>query len=237
MELIKVKNATEGGKVAFDLLKDGLDQGIKTIGLPTGNSPLTLYKEIAESNINFEDILTINLDEFVGMNKSDKKSFANFMDDNLFKFKKFRRNVIPDGRAEDLTKECQQYEQFADENPIDIMFLGIGQNGHIAFNEPGSSVDSLTRVVTLTEQTVNAVEQGFGFKSLEKTPKKAITMGIKSITKSKKIVLLAYGDSKAPIIKKLIESEIDANVPASILRSHPDFIVIADEKARKLLKK
>src|SRR5699024_391010 len=122
-------------------------------------------------------------------------------EDNLFQYKKFKQNLVPDGCASDLEKECAEYEKFADEHPIDMMFLGIGQNGHIAFNEPGTSFDSVTRVVELTDQTVQAMKDGFGFESLEKTPKKAISMGIKSIINSKKIVLLVYGKSKAAALE------------------------------------
>ncbi|MGO2853518.1 MAG: glucosamine-6-phosphate deaminase, partial [Tetragenococcus koreensis] len=140
---------------------------------------------------------------------------------------------VPNGKATDLDAECQRYDGVIADNPIDIQVLGIGQNGHIGFNEPGTSFDATTHVVELTDSTVNANKRYFD--KIEDVPTRALTMGIQSIMKSKKIILMAFGKAKADAVKSMLEGEVTENLPASVLQNHGDVVVILDEDAASKL--
>ena len=161
MEIIRVKNAEEGGKKAFEIIKEGMNKGAKVLGLATGSTPVTLYKEMTSSDLDFSEMTSVNLDEYVGLGGSDEQSYRHFMDVQLFDKKPFKETFVPDGKAEDLEAACKKYDQIIDAHPIDIQILGIGQNGHIGFNEPGASFDGTTSVVDLTESTINANKRFF----------------------------------------------------------------------------
>jgi glucosamine-6-phosphate deaminase len=233
MEIIKVANAEEGGKKAFELIKSGMVNGAKTLGLATGSTPVTLYKEMTESDLDFSEMTSLNLDEYVGLGGNDAQSYRHFMNEQLFTKKPFKETFVPNGKAEDLAAECQHYEEIIDAHPIDIQILGIGQNGHIGFNEPGTPLDSLTHVVELTESTINANKRYFD--KVEDVPTRAVSMGIGSILKGKKMILMAYGEAKADAVKGMINGPVSVDLPASALQNHPDVVVIVDAAAASKL--
>lgn len=233
MEIIKVTNAAEGGKKAFELIKEGMNNGAKVLGLATGSTPETLYKEMITSDLDFTHMTSVNLDEYVGLGGEDAQSYRYFMNDQLFSKKPFKETFVPNGKAEDLAAECKHYESIIDGNPIDIQILGIGQNGHIGFNEPGTPLDSLTHVVELTESTINANKRYFD--KVEDVPTKAVSMGIGSIMKGKKMILMAYGEAKADAVKGMIDGPVSVDLPASALQNHADVVVIIDEAAASKL--
>lgn len=229
MEIIRVKNAEEGGKKAFEIIKEAMENGIKTLGLATGSTPVTLYKEMTESDLDFSELTSVNLDEYVGLGGNDAQSYRHFMNTQLFDKKPFKETFVPNGKAEDLAAECKHYDEIIEKHPVDIQILGIGQNGHIGFNEPGAPLDGLTSVVDLTESTINANKRFFD--KVEDVPTKAISMGIGSILKGKKIILMAYGEAKADAIKGMIDGAVTTHLPASALQNHSDVVVIIDEAA------
>ena len=235
MKVITVKNQLEGAKIGFDLLKEAMDNGAKTLGLATGSTPVEFYNQIVKSNLDFSDMTSVNLDEYVGLDGSDEQSYRYFMSKHLFNEKPFKENFLPNGKAADLEAETKAYDQIIAEHPIDFQILGIGQNGHIGFNEPGEAFEKETHVVDLQESTIKANARFF--ENEEDVPRQAISMGIASIMAAKSIVLMAYGESKAEAIKGMVEGEITEDMPASILQKHTDVVVIADEAAAALLSK
>ena len=198
MQIIRVANAEEGGKKAFELIKEGMNNGAKVLGLATGSTPETLYKEMTASDIDFTEMTSVNLDEYVGLGGEDEQSYRYFMNKHLFDKKPFKETFVPNGKAEDLDAASAEYEKIIDAHPVDIQILGIGQNGHIGFNEPGTPLDSLTHVVELTESTINANKRYFD--KVEDVPTRAVSMGIGSIMKGKKMILMAYGEAKAAAV-------------------------------------
>jgi glucosamine-6-phosphate deaminase len=235
MKVITVKNQLEGAKIGFNLLKEAMDNGAKTLGLATGSTPVEFYNQIVKSDLDFSDMTSVNLDEYVGLDGSDEQSYRYFMSKHLFNEKPFKENFLPNGKAADLEAETKAYDQIIAEHPIDFQILGIGQNGHIGFNEPGTSFEETTHVVDLQESTIKANARFF--ENEEDVPRQAISMGIASIMAAKSIVLMAYGESKAEAIKGMVEGEITEDMPASILQKHADVVVISDEAAAALLSK
>lgn len=235
MEIIKVATIEEGSKVAFDLIKKSIENGAKVFGLATGSTPEYFYKEILSSDLDFSDKISINLDEYVGLGEGDEQSYDTFMKEHLFNQKPFSKSYLPDGKTSDLKAEVKRYDQVIDNHPIDFQILGIGQNGHIGFNEPGSSFDLTTHVVDLTPSTIQANSRYFD--KIEDVPTQAISMGIKSVMKSKEIVLMAWGEQKADAVAKMINGEVSEDLPASILQNHPNVTVIVDAKAATILNK
>ncbi|MEG0255875.1 MAG: glucosamine-6-phosphate deaminase [Vagococcus sp.] len=236
MKIIKVKDNVEGGRKAFEIIKDEMVAGnVKTLGLATGSTPETLYNELVASDLDFSTLNSVNLDEYVGLKSEDDQSYHYFMKKHLFNEKPFKNNYLPDGMAADGKKECARYDQIIADNPIDIQILGIGENGHIGFNEPNSPFEGTTSEVELTESTIKANSRNF--EKQEDVPTHAYSMGIKSILQAKKIILLAYGPKKAEAILNTIEGPITENVPASALQKHDNVIVIVDEKAAESLTK
>lgn len=233
MRIIRVQNQIEGGQVAFSLLKDEIAKGAKTLGLATGSTPLALYDEIRKSDLDFSDMTSVNLDEYVGLAADNDQSYHYFMQENLFRAKSFKESFLPNGLASDLQEETRRYDQVIAEHPIDFQILGIGHNGHIGFNEPGTSFDVTTHVVNLAEDTIKANSRFFD--SIDDVPKQAISMGIQSIMQSKMIVLMAYGQGKADAIKQMIEGPVTEDLPASVLQKHPNVVVIVDEAAASAL--
>lgn len=233
MRIIRVQNQIEGGQVAFSLLKDEMAKGAKTLGLATGSTPLAFYDEIRKSDLDFSDMTSVNLDEYVGLAADNDQSYHYFMQENLFRAKSFKESFLPNGLASDLQEETRRYDQVIAEHPIDFQILGIGHNGHIGFNEPGTSFDVTTHVVNLAEDTIKANSRFFD--STDDVPKQAISMGIQSIMQSKMIVLMAYGQGKADAIKQMIEGPVTEDLPASVLQKHPNVVVIVDEAAASAL--
>ena len=212
------------------------------LGLATGSTPIGLYKELVrmhkEEGLDFSKVTTFNLDEYVGLPPEHNQSYHYFMWENLFKHINIDpRNVyIPQGMAENVDEFCEWYENRIKEvGGIDLQILGIGSNGHIAFNEPGSSLGSRTRIKTLKESTRR--DNARFFSSIDEVPKYAITMGIGTIMEAQEIILLASGKNKADALKKTVEGPITAMCPASTLQLHRKATIIADEEAASLLDK
>ena len=231
--IIRVKNAEEGGKKAFELIKEGVQNGAEVFGLATGSTPETLYQEMVKSDLDFSNWISVNLDEYVGLSGDNDQSYRYFMNEHLFNKKPFKATYVPNGKAEDLEEECRRYEEIISNHPIDIQILGIGENAHIGFNEPGTPFDAPTQVVELTESTINANKRNF--EKVEDVPTTAISMGIGSIMKSKKIILMAFGEAKAEAIANTINGGITVDVPASVLQNHADVTIIIDEAAASKL--
>ncbi|MGP4067095.1 glucosamine-6-phosphate deaminase [Halobacillus sp. B29] len=208
------------------------------LGLATGSTPLQTYHEMVEGykrrSVDYRHISTINLDEYVGLGEKDPQSYHFFMKKHLFDKININpaRTYIPNGLAEDLEDECRRYEQLIDQiGPPDLQILGIGENGHIGFNEPHTSFKSETHMIKLAESTRKANARFF--ESLENVPRKAITMGIQSILKSKKILLLASGENKAEAISSLLKEPPSEDMPASALCYHEDVTLLVDKEAYK----
>jgi glucosamine-6-phosphate deaminase len=210
------------------------------LGLATGSTPTGLYKELIrdhqQNKTSYKEINTFNLDEYIGIPKKDRHSYHYFMCEHLFEHIDIplEQTHIPDGTAKDLDEECRRYEQFINEHGgIDLQILGIGQNGHIGFNEPGTPFASRTHIIDLAESTRKANARFF--ESIEDVPKQAITMGIDSIMDSKEIFLLISGSSKAKALARLMNGDISEQFPASVLKNHGNVTIFADKEATALL--
>ncbi len=235
MKVIKVENQVEGGKVAFEILKEKLANGAQTLGLATGSSPLEFYKEIVESDLDFSNLTSVNLDEYVGLDGDNPQSYRHFMQENLFNQKPFKESFLPRGVKDHAEAEVERYNQILADHPVDLQILGIGRNGHIGFNEPGTPFDSQTHLVELDQSTIEANARFFD--KIEDVPTQAISMGIKNILDAKSIILFAYGESKAEAIAGTVSGPVTENLPASSLQNHPDVTIIADAEALSLLEK
>jgi len=210
------------------------------LGLATGSTPTGVYKRLIQDHeVNktpYKQVNTFNLDEYIGISKKDPNSYHYFMCENLFDHIDIPldHTHIPDGTAKDLDEECRRYEQFIQEHGgIDLQILGIGQNGHIGFNEPGTSFGSRTHIINLAESTRKANSRFF--ESLEDVPTQAITMGIASIMESKEIFLLVSGASKAEALARLVNGEVSEQFPASVLKNHQNVTIFADKEASAIL--
>lgn len=242
MQIIKVKDYKELSRKAASILASQLILKPKSIiGLATGSTPIGTYEELIrlynEGVISFSDVITFNLDEYCGLESNDINSYYNFMNTNLFNHIDIKKeNInIPDGLAGDIKSECECYEKKIEKSGgIDVQLLGIGRNGHIGFNEPSSKFESKTFLVNLDEDTIEANSRFFD--NIEDVPRQAVSMGVKTIMSSKKILMLANGEEKAEILYKAIYGDIIPEVPASILQLHPDVTIIVDEKAGSYLK-
>lgn len=240
MNVIKVKDYEEMSARASDYLLDKIQKlENPVIGLATGSTPEGLYKQLIAKNekISFKNVTTFNLDEYVGLNKGDPNSYHFYMNDKLFNHIDIVKDNthLPNGDAEVLEQECRDYESAIREAGfMDVQILGIGGNGHIGFNEPGTPFTSRTHVVDLNESTRQANARLFN--SLEDVPKQAITMGIETITQSKEILLLISGKEKAEAAAKLMEGPVDEQFPASVLKKQDNVTVIVDEPALSKLK-
>lgn len=210
------------------------------LGLATGSTPEKVYQKLIElyqkGLISFKDVITFNLDEYLGLSKTHEQSYYYYMMDNLFHhidIEKENVNIL-DGKALDIDQECKDYEdRIKKAGGIDLQLLGIGRNGHIGFNEPSEEIESNTRLVDLTEETID-VNSRF-FDSIEEVPTKAVTMGIKTIMNARKIILIANGEEKAQAIYDTVRGPISPKNPGSILQLHCDTTIIVDEEAGKLL--
>lgn len=240
MKIVKADNYEKMIIISYNLLKNEIEKNNNLVlGLPTGETPLGLYKMLIKSyqnkEISFNNIITFNLDEYVGLTPENKNSYHYYMYNNLFDHININKNnvYIPNGLASDIEKECQEYENKIDSFGIDIMFLGIGENGHIGFNEPNDFFISETHKVKLDEKT--KISNSRFFKSYEEVPDFAISMGIKSIFKSKKIILLANGEKKAQAVYNTIKGNITPLFQSSILQLHSDTTIILCNGADKYL--
>lgn len=227
MNYIKVENELEGAEVLTEIIGDLLAQNaLHVLGLATGGTMIPVYQQWVASSLDFSQVTTFNLDEYVGVTPENENSYAYFMDQHLFNHKPFKEIHLLDGMAQDLQVECARYEQLLTDKKLDLQLLGVGENGHIAFNEPGTSFHSTTHLAELTEDTVT-VNSRF-FEPGELVPNTALTMGIQSIMNAKKIVLLAFGERKQAAIAKLKEGKVDPDWPITKLLDHEDVTIITD---------
>ena len=233
MKVIRVENQVEGAKVALEILKEKLAQGAKTLGLATGSSPIEFYKQIIASDLDFSELTSVNLDEYVGLSEDNPQSYRYFMNEQLFDKKPFKESFLPNGVAEDAEAEVKRYNQVLADHPVDLQILGIGTNGHIGFNEPGTSFDSTVHIVDLQQSTIQANARFF--EKIEDVPIQAISMGIRNILDAKSIILFAYGASKAQAIAGTVQGQVTEALPASALQGHEDVVIIADKEALSLL--
>jgi len=241
MKIIKVKDYDEMSTTACELMVDR----IKTIknpalGLATGSTPIGLYQQLIDTykqeNVSFKNVTTFNLDEYIGLGKDNPNSYHFFMSEKLFHHIDIRpeQTYVPNGVASDLKQESVDYERLIQkENGIDLQVLGLGTNGHIGFNEPGTPFTSRTDIVDLAQATLDANARFFD--SIDEVPTQAVTMGIESIMEGKEIVLLVSGEEKAEALKRTIKGEITESFPASILQTHQHVTIIADEAALSLI--
>ena len=241
MKLIVVENYEELSKVAAQEYANVIKENPKAVlGLATGGSPIGMYKELIKmyenKELDFSNVTTVNLDEYVGLNPEHEQSYRHFMNENLFKHINvdITKTFVPNGLAEDLAAQCKEYDEKINElGGIDVQLLGIGNNGHIAFNEPDTELSAGTHVISLTQNTIEANARFFD--NIDDVPKTAITMGVGGIMKAKKIILIASGESKAEAIKGIFSGKITTENPASMLQMHRDAVVIVDKDAAKLL--
>jgi len=241
MNIIVCNNKKEFDEKAAQFLASQIQEKPDSVlGLATGSTPVGMYHELIKmyknKQISFEQVKTFNLDEYVGLDKDHPQSYHAFMYENLFNHIDIKKeNVhLPDGKADNLEQECASYEEKIKEaGGVDLQVLGIGHNGHIGFNEPKTPFESVTHVVDLDERTIQANSRFFD--SIDQVPRKAVSMGIKSIMQAKKILFLATGADKAEIVAKALQGPVTPDVPASVLQLHPDVTVILDKEAASKL--
>lgn len=240
MKIIIVENYDEMSDQGAELIAQVIQNDpCATLGLATGSTPIGLYQRLIKKNergeISFKDVKTVNLDEYVGLNGENEQSYRYFMNVQLFNHVNIDKNNthVPCGVADDMEKECERYTALLQEHPQDIQLLGLGSDGHIGFNEPGSPFEGHTHVVELEESTIR--DNARLFARIEDVPRRAITMGIADVMQAKSILLLANGANKAAAVKAMIQGEVDENCPASILQRHHNVTVIIDKEAAKLL--
>ena len=243
MEIIIQPSHHQIGPLAANLITKAIQKKPNlTLGLATGSTPIELYKTLVrfhkEDGLDFSKVTTFNLDEYIGLPTKHPQSYHTFMEKHLFDHVNIpsKNRHIPQNTAKDHDSLCVQYEEkIVDAGGIDIQILGIGTDGHIAFNEKGSSLASRTRPVTLSQSTLLANAIHFGGNP-NAVPEMAITMGIGTIMEAKQCMLLASGTSKSTAIASAIEGPVTAMIPASILQTHPDTIFLIDEDAALELK-
>lgn len=237
MNILRVKNYDDMSEKACSILVDKINNSAQpVIGLATGSTPEGLYKKLIEEysrgNVSFKQTTTFNLDEYIGLSKTHLNSYHYYMKDHLFRHIDIDMGdvFVPDGEASDLEMACRNYDELIHgEKNIDLQILGLGLNGHIGFNEPGTSFASRTHIVNLAESTRQANARFFP--SIDDVPTKAITMGIETIMESKEIIVLVSGKTKAGAVDRFINGEISEAFPASILQKHSNVTIVGDEAA------
>lgn len=240
MNVIITKGYEEMSSKAFELMKEVVTRNpAAVLGLATGTTPLGLYERMArdhrENGTSYREIKTVNLDEYEGLDITSDQSYVRFMHEKLFRHLDIdpKNTNIENGMARDAERECARYNALLEDMRQDIQVLGIGSNGHIAFNEPGTPFEAETHVVDLAESTIR--DNSRLFARPEDVPRRAYTMGPKNIMNAKKILILASGANKARAVYGLVEGEVTEQLPASILQRHPDCTLVCDEAAASLL--
>lgn len=241
MNVLVMKNTQEIGKAAGTMFAaQVISKPNSVLGLATGSTPIPTYQYMIElykqGVVDYSKVTTYNLDEYCGLTHDHDQSYYYFMQENLFKGINVPTESIHvlNGVAPDAQAECDAYDAAIDAaGGIDLQILGIGNNGHIAFNEPCSSFPAKTHIVSLTQSTIEANKRFF--ESIDDVPKQAITMGIGSIMKARNIILIATGAAKAEAVKAMINGPVDPQCPASILQFHPNVTIFLDEPAASLL--
>lgn len=242
MEIIILNDPLAVGEKTAEIFIKTIEKKPNAIlGLATGSSPLPTYKELIKAHknhqVSFKNVKTFNLDEYVGLPEGDSNSYRHFMNENLFNHLDIHKpnTHIPSVKHEALEHPEQYDELIKQAGGIDVQLLGLGVNGHIGFNEPGTKFDSLTSVVNLTPSTIAANARFF--KNESEVPTKAVSMGLGSIMQAKKIVLIATGLNKSEAIKHLVEDAPNENWPVTVLKNHPNVTIIIDEQAASQIKK
>ena len=240
MKVIIVENYDEMSVKAAEILTDIVKKNPKAVlGLATGSSPIGTYQNMAkdhcENGTSYKDIVTVNLDEYVGLTADHDQSYAYFMYQNLFKNidVKLENTNLPSGSAKDLQAECDRYNALLEQYQQDVQVLGLGSNGHIGFNEPGTPFGSVTHLVDLTESTIK--DNSRLFASIDEVPRQALSMGIKNIMNAKSILVVVSGKNKAKAVYGMVKGEVTPDLPASVLQLHPAVTVICDKDAASLL--
>lgn len=236
MKVIRVKDyeglSFQAAKIVSELLKA---KPKSKLGLATGSSPIGLYQNLIKmykgEEISFKDVKTFNLDEYCGLPKEHKESYYTYMHRNLFDHIDIKeKNIhLPSAEGKNPEKNCKAYNKLLNKAKIDLQILGIGSNGHIGFNEPGTPFEQETSIVRLTDKTREDNKRFFD--SIDEVPTHSITMGIKNIMQAKKILMLISGVSKQKAVKELLSGNISEDFPASVLNNHPDVTVIIDDAA------
>jgi len=234
------KTVDEVSQKAFEIVNEIVKSNHPvTLGLATGSSPVGMYarlvKDHEENKTTYKNVTTYNLDEYVGLPKGHTQSYLTFMNENLFDYVDIQRKNIhmPSAHSDDLKKDAQEYSKAVLAAHVDVQVLGVGSNGHIGFNEPGTPFDSITHVVALKDETRQ--DNARFFSSIDEVPEYAVSMGITEIMAAKKIVLIAIGNKKALAVKEMIHGKIREEVPCTILQKHPDVVLILDKEAASLL--
>lgn len=236
MKVIVVKDYEAMSELGAEIIANTIKANPScTLGLATGSSPIGTYQNLVKAcdnkELSFKNVKTYNLDEYCGIDITHPQSYYYFMHDNLFNHVDIdEKNVhIPHVSNDNLEQDCKTYNDMLNQAEIDLQLLGIGGNGHIGFNEPGTSFNQETFIVKLTDKTRQDNKRFFN--SIDEVPTHAITMGIANIMKAKKILMLISGANKADTVVRLLSEEIDTDFPASILHKHPDVTVIIDQEA------
>jgi len=242
MKILIKKTYEELSKEAAEIIREAIQKKPNLVlGLATGSTPIGCYQELIrfhKKELDFSKVVIFNLDEYLGLPADHPQSYNYFMYENLLNYININRENfhIPDGMTKNIEKFCQEYEEKIQKaGGIDLQLLGIGSDGHIGFNEPGTPLDSRTQLVKLAESTIK--DNSRFFEKEEDVPRFAITMGAQTIFEAKRILLLASGENKAEAVAKFIEGPITPQITASVLQKHPDTIVILDEAAASKLKK
>lgn len=242
MKILIKKTYEELNKEAAEIVKEAVQAKPNLVlGLATGGTPLGCYQELIQihkaGKLDFSKVVIFNLDEYLGLSTDHPQSYNYFMYENLLDYININRENfhIPDGMTKNIEKFCQEYEEKIQKaGGIDLQLLGIGRDGHVGFNEPGTPLNSRTQLVRLAESTIK--DNSRFFERKEDVPRFAITLGVQTIFEAKKILLLASGENKADAVAKFIEGPIIPQITASILQKHPDTIVVLDEAAALKLK-
>ncbi|MBQ7636365.1 MAG: glucosamine-6-phosphate deaminase [Lachnospiraceae bacterium] len=232
MRIIEAKDYADLSRKAANVISaQVILEPHSVLGLATGSTPIGTYKQLIDwynkGDIDFSKARSVNLDEYIGLDGTNDQSYRYFMDNNFFNGINIKKEntYVPNGMAEDLEAECARYDELISSlGGIDLQLLGIGHDGHIGFNEPGAAFEKTTHIVELEETTIKANARFFG--SEEAVPKKAITMGIKSIMRAKRLLLIANGPDKRDIMEKALHGPVTPMVPASILQFHPNLTVV-----------
>ena len=236
MKYLVFNSKQEASKEAYKILRSLINEN-STLGLATGGTPTDLYAEMIADhkagNFSYKNIKSYNLDEYVGISYDHPESYHKFMETNLFDHIDIEKENthVPDASAEDLEDALKAYQEALNNANIDVQLLGVGSNGHIGFNEPGTAFDTGVHIVDLKQETIEANSRFFN-NDINLVPKQAVTMGIKDIMKAKHIILLAFGEAKQQAIKSLVKGEeITENIPCTVLKNHPSVYVIVDKEA------
>jgi len=240
MRIIRAKDYDDMSRKAANLIAAQVTMKPDCVlGLATGSTPIGTYKELIDKynkgDLDFSEVMSVNLDEYKGLTKDNDQSYNYFMRKNLFDHINIKPDhyYLPNGMAENAEAECQRYDKLLSSLTRDMQVLGLGLNGHIGFNEPSDEFAKGTNLIKLSESTIKANSRFF--EKYEDTPTSAFTMGIQSIMQARKILLLVSGKGKAQILREVIDGPIKPQVPASILQLHKDVTIIADEDALSML--